>query len=114
MIVSVGLEEYIEELLIDDQRNFTPHRAISKNKSLVYTDHYSMLLKFKNIPMRKKSFKKVDNPVIWNTHKEGGWERYLTLTTNSTDLEKIAEMAPKLDSEEIMTKFTTRMEKIKF
>ena len=36
LIVSVGLEEYIEELLIDDQRNFTPHRAISKNKSLVY------------------------------------------------------------------------------
>ena len=38
-IVSKGLVEYIEELIIDKERKFTPHRA-GKVK-LIYADHYS-------------------------------------------------------------------------
>ena len=85
MIVSVGLEEYIEELIIDNKQDFTSHRAVMKNKKPVYTDHFSMLLKFKSIPMKIKSFKKVKNSAIWNTHKEVGWDRYLHLSTNSKE-----------------------------
>ena len=64
MIVSVGLEEYIEELIIDNKLDFTPHGEVMKNKKPVYTDHFSMLVKFKSIPMKIKSFKKVRTSVI--------------------------------------------------
>jgi hypothetical protein len=42
VIISNGLYEYVEELKIDNLRQFTPHRAM-KNK-LVYTDHFSLIL----------------------------------------------------------------------
>ena len=47
VIISNGLYEYVEELKIDNQRQFTPHRAM-RNK-LVYTDHFSLILKLKKI-----------------------------------------------------------------
>ena len=31
--------------------------------------------------MKVKSFKKAESSVIWNTNKEGGWEKYLNLTS---------------------------------
>jgi hypothetical protein len=91
VIVSNGLEEYVEELVIDEKRRFTPHRAI-RNK-LVFTDHYSLILKFKDIPQKVKTYKDKNRTVIWNTSKEGGWKRYFDLTTNSSLLEEIADNA---------------------
>ena len=44
VIISVGLEEYVHELLIDKERQFTPHRAVQKNRSPVFTDHFSLLI----------------------------------------------------------------------
>ena len=38
----------------------TPCRSISKNK-VIYTDHYTSLLNFKNLPLK---------------NKEGGWDNY--------------------------------------
>ena len=64
--------------------------------------------------MKKKSFRKENTPIIWNTHKEGGWKKYYDLTTNSPELDAIAEETKKLDSEELMTRYSRRMEKIKF
>ena len=52
VIVSNGLEEYVESLLIDENRIFTPHRAI--RKKLVFTDHYSLILKFRDIQQKMK------------------------------------------------------------
>ena len=112
VIVSNGLEEYVEELVIDENRRFTPHRAI-RNK-LVFTDHYSLILKFKDIPQKVKSYKNKNRTVIWNTSKEGGWKRYYDLTTNSSLLEEIADNANSLNSEELMTHLSRRMDKIKF
>ena len=80
VIISAGLEEYVEELLIDEKRRFTPHRAIQKNGKVVYTDHSSLLLQFKNIPMAVLSYQKPKETIVWNTNKEGGWRKYLDLT----------------------------------
>ena len=114
VIISVGLENYVEKLEIDQQRKVTPHRAISKNRNLVYTDHFSLILTFKKLPLRRKSSEVVKSSVLWNTNKIGCWEKYLDLTTNSNALENIAENAENLSSEEIMNQLTRRMEKIKF
>ena len=102
VIVSTGLEEYVEELKIDCDRTFTPHSATSKN--LVYSDHYSLIFKLKEIPMKVKSFRKENTPVIWNTHKEGGRNKYYVLTTNSPELDAIAE-----ETKELMTRFSRKL-----
>jgi hypothetical protein len=74
VIISAGLDEYVEELKIDDKRQFTLHRALKKDGKLVFTDHYGVLFKLKNIPMKVKSLKIAKDTVVWNTNKEGGWE----------------------------------------
>ena len=43
IIISKGLEDYVDELEIDCMRKFTPHRATKTQ--LVYTDHYSIIFK---------------------------------------------------------------------
>ena len=48
-IVSGELFHYVDTLIIDKIRDFTPYRAVG-NK-VVYTDHYSFILKFQNIPL---------------------------------------------------------------
>ena len=100
VIISAGLEEYVDELKIDNKQHFTPHRAIKKNGKLVFTDHYGMLFKLKNIPLRLKSPPTPNETVIWNTNKEGGWKRYLDLTTDSKELEAIAAKASLRSSDE--------------
>ena len=114
VIISAGLQEFVEELRIDEKREFTPHRAIQKNGKLIFTDHFSLLLKFKNIPMKDRSVKLQRNSVAWNTNKEGGWKRFMDLTSNCEKLEQIANHANHLDPEEMMIYLTRRMEKIKF
>ena len=112
VIISPGLEEFFDELRIDEKREFTPHRAIKKGGKLVFTDHFSLLLKFKNIPLKDKNFKPQRNNVVWNTNKEDGWKRFMDLTSNCEKLVQIPDKANHLDSEEVQ--LTRRMEKIKF
>ena len=69
VIISSGLEEYVEELVVDKERRFTPHRA-TRNR-LIFTDHYSLIFKLRGIPLKTKSFKCEICPVIWNTNKLG-------------------------------------------
>ena len=114
VIISAGLDEYVEELKIDDKRQYTPHRAVKKDGKLVFTDHYGLLFKLKNIPMKVKSLKITKDTVVWNTNKEGGWEKYHDLTSDSRELESIAGNANDMNSDELMLKLSRRMEKIKF
>ena len=114
VIISVGLEEYVHELLIDKERQFTPHRAVQKNRIPVFTDHFSLLITFKNIPQKMKSLNKARSSVMWNTRKEDGWKKYHELTSNDVKLKKIAESSNELSSDEIMGKLSRRMDKIKF
>ena len=112
VIISVGLEEYVHELLIDKERQFTPHRAVQKNRSPEV--HFSLLITFKNIPQKMKSLNKARSSVMWNTRKEDGWKKYHELTSNDVKLKKIAESSNELSSDEIMGKLSRRMDKIKF
>ena len=58
-IISKGLLKYVVELVIDDGRLFTPHRAV-RNK-LIYSDHLSIHVKFKGIPEVIRSYKRMES-----------------------------------------------------
>ena len=91
---------------------FTPFRPISKTK-LVFTDHYSLKLVFKNIPMKPTKEVAVIKVIRWNTNKEGGWAAYTEMTTNNAKLEAIAEVT-NIDADTMMKKIDNELNNIKF
>ena len=110
-IVPTDLYQYIESLEIDKNRTITPSRPISKNM-VRYTDHFTLLLTFKNLirmPNKPVAGKKT---VRWNTNKEGGWKSYEEMTTDNEALEKIADSSCD-DPNEIMKKIDKVLEGIK-
>ena len=113
VIVSKGLLEYIVELVIDKERNFTPHRVV-KGKKLTYTDHFSLHFILKGIPLRNPTFKKKESQVIWNTNKPGGWTKYREMTENNEVLDHIVETADKMTSNEMMNRLENVTTKVKF
>ena len=80
VIISKRLYPYVDTVLIDSQKEFSPLRPISKVKS-VTSDHFPIIVTFTNLPMKNTKKKtKVDNFTIWNTNKENGWNNYEYLT----------------------------------
>ena len=76
VIISKRLYPYVDTVLIDSQKEFSPLRPISKVKS-VTSDHFPIIVTFTNLPMKNTKKKtKVDNFTIWNTNKENGWNNY--------------------------------------
>ena len=113
VLVSKGLVQYIEELVIDKERKFTPHRVI-KGKKLLYTDHFSLHFKLKGIPLKDPSMRKETSQVIWNTNKPGGWLKYKELTEDNATMKGILENADKMTSNEMMTSIEKVSNKIRF
>ena len=64
-------------------------RATTKagKASLTPTDHFTMIFKLKNLPVRKEE--KEEKEVVWHLKKKGGWEKYFQITEN--DCEKLIE-----------------------
>ena len=52
IIISKNLEQYFHSIEVDSNLKMTPFRAKSGGK-LVYTDHYAILVKFKEIPLKR-------------------------------------------------------------
>ena len=89
VIISAELLKYVSKLTIDQSLAFTPF-YIDKNEKTVYTDHFSCLLSFNNIPLKQSEiFLRPPKSIQWNLNKEGGWEKYLSLTSNNKRLEDI-------------------------
>ena len=74
VIISKNLERYYDRMVIDTNLVMTPYRT--KNKQLVYSDHYAILVKFKGIPKKPKVTRNGIRETIWNTNKKGGWSKY--------------------------------------
>ena len=102
---------YVLSLVIDKNRLFTPCRPISKGK-LTYTDHYSLILKFKNIPMRNNQVSCDKKNIRWNTNKEGGWNNYRKMTTENRKLMEVVRDNSE-DSNRIMKKIDNELEAVK-
>ena len=75
-------------MFIDKDRLLTPYRAVSMKK-IRFSDHYSILVTFKNIPPATESVANRGR-VQWNTNKIGGWEKYEELTSSNEVLNAIA------------------------
>ena len=76
-MVSDALSSYVDSLVIDSNMEFTPYRVINANK-VVYTDHYSLLVKFKDLPVMRGSCRNASKQASrWNTNREGGWQTCL-------------------------------------
>ena len=91
VIVNNDLYEFIDMLKVDKERLFTPHRAIGKGQRLIFTDHFSLHLVFKNV-LTKSLTKPVDEKhIMWNTNKPEGWNCFKELTENNQDLNELLE-----------------------
>ena len=111
-IVSCELFEYIESLTIDKDKNITPYRTLSKNKK-TSTDHYTMIVLFKNIPLKLAKTVGCHKVIRWNTNKEGGWKAYKQMTSCNAVLEEIANDTSE-DTNKIMVKMDKELDKLKF
>ena len=79
VIVSKRLVPFVESVLIDSKMEFSPIRPISKTKS-VTSDHFPVIVTFKNLPPKNSKKPQTDKHLMWNTNKVGGWEVYENLT----------------------------------
>ena len=111
-IISKELLKYVDKLIIDNKFTMTPCRPISKKK-VVYPDHYASLLTFKDIPL--KSEQKVGGPkyTIWNTNKEGGWEKYKEMTEDNPKLEEVGRDSSN-DADKMMNIINKELNRIKY
>ena len=104
--------QYVDSMLIDEDRLFTPYRPI-KSKQIRFSDHFSILVTFKYIPLKSNSKFNRGNCVKWNTNKEGGGARYKKLTPNNRVLDEIASSVDS-EPENVMKKLDQELKKIKF
>ena len=112
VIISTELSSYVEKLVIDKNLTKTPCRPLSKNK-VVYPDHYSLLLRFKNLPLKIVGKTAGVKFTLWNTRKEGGWETYKELTEDNCKLMDVAEDISG-DPTHMMKKIDKELNRIKF
>ena len=108
-IVSDELLPYIDEVIIDSQKTFTPKRIINNGKD-VSTDHFSFIIHFKDLPVANKSSKK-EEVIIWNTKKSGGWKMYKDLMENCSELDEIYD-DQNMNTTEVFDKIMKVQEKI--
>ena len=113
VIVSNDLVKYLDKVTIDKNLDFTPSRPVSKGK-LSYTDHYAILIEFKNLPIRSsiESKKKLK---IWNLNKENGWENFKQLPDDNRVLRDIASSSRENKSTtQMMKNINNEVTKVKF
>ena len=112
VIVSKELSSYVEKLVIDKNLTTTACRPLSKTK-VVYPDNYSMLLRFKNLPLKlvgKTAGKKF---TLWNTNKEGGWNKFKELTEDNCKLLEVAKDSSE-DTTNMMNKIQKELNRVKY
>ena len=111
-IISKELMKYVDNLTIDSNLIITASRPVSRNK-LVYPDHYSSLLVFKNIPLKTSQSCTGPKFTLWNTNKEGGWKKYKTLSEDNSKFKEVAEDM-NANPDELMTKISKELNRIKY
>ena len=111
-IVSKELLKFVDKLEIDKLLKQTPCRPISKNK-LIFTDHFSLFLTFKNLQMKSSKIITEHKYTRWDTNKEGGWEEFKALTTAKAMLDEVVNEVNG-DPDDMMIRIENEMNKVKF
>ena len=99
-------------MIIDKELKFTP--GYSNGKDIKYTDHFSMLISFKGIPLKGRQINVIHKESIWNTKKEGGWKKYLMKTNDNKVFKRICKDIETLDPDEADKKFQAEMKRVQF
>ena len=113
-VISKELRPYVSSLMIDSKKEMAVARAVKQRGKprLIYSDHFSCLLTFENLP-RRRTRNEGMKKAVWNLGKEGGWQVYEDLTEKaSKKVESV--MRSDLSIEEKIEKFYKIHEKIKF
>ena len=112
VIASHNLMPFIQEMVVDKERTFTPMRVIATRKGLQvrYTDHLSIEVYICDLPSSKQ---KVETKTKWNLMKPGGWNKYVEATNDIAA--KIVEIVDEeSDIEKAMKKIEKLQDKAKF
>ena len=94
VIVSRNLYEYVERVEVDKDLKWTPCRPAKR--SVKFSDHYALLVVFKNIPKKDNKASLPKAPPIWNTNREGGWKRYQEKSDKNVKLEQVVTTSEKM------------------
>ena len=90
VIISRNLDIYLKEMKIDKNLAFTPFRSKSKCKELIFSDHYAVLLTFKDIQVSNKvNVRNGVRQTVWNTNKKDGWNNYFRETDENKVLDRV-------------------------
>ena len=110
-IISRDLEKYLDVMVIDKELKFTP--GYSNGSEIKYTDHYSLFISFKGIPLKsnKKSIMKRES--TWNTRKKVGWEKYFKKTEFNRKFRQICSNIEDLSPDKADKQFQTELKKCK-
>ena len=110
-IASKNLEPYLDRMVVDSARKFTPKRVTwSKGKMTTRsTDHYSLMLEL-NMPRKENKKKTI---CVWNKQKPGGWDAYKEETEAAKDQMEEVINDKRKSVEEVMKKLDTIQNKIK-
>jgi hypothetical protein len=111
--VSRELLPFVQKLVIDSGRDMAVARAVKMGRKyeLVYSDHFTCLLSFSNLPRRQEA--KEAKQVVWNLAKAGGWDQYKLLTNEYSQALRKA-IFSEATIEQKMTRFEKIHDKIKY
>merc|ERR1712129_627601 len=113
-IINKELRPFVKSLVIDSERKLTAARVVTTRgaRRLTYSDHFSCLLTFQNIPKRRTEHKRKETK--WNLALEGGWKKYKEECDKFSDkLVNIVEDET-TSIEDAMEKFAKMHDKIKY
>ena len=111
-VVSWELRPYVQSLVIDSRQELAVSRAVRVGRGfeLVPSDHFTCILTLTNLP--RVQDRKEENQVVWNLSKEGGWDKYKTLSDKYSDVLKNVVGDENTNVEDKMAKFDRIHEQI--
>ena len=80
----------------------------------MYSDHYSLFLVLKYVPVKPKVKPGKKRKVIWNTKREGAWQKYYEKTNSNEEFENLVIDSNKIDVNMFDNKIDKLMTKCKF
>ena len=111
-IVSKSLVKYFDEFVVDDKLKFTPGYAVGGR--IQYSDHFSLLITFKGIPLKKGNINTVHTERRWNTNRKGGWCNYCKMTDHNYKFQEIVEKGERKSNDMIDKEICKELTKTKF
>ena len=113
VIISADLEPFLQSLVVDTEFEFGPARIRKVQNKLkkIYSDHFPVIVKLKNLPTRKIKTQTVSH---WNLNVPEGLKTYKALSDNIADkMNKVIENKS-LSIEEVKKKTDALQNKVKF